>query len=1034
MQTDLEPNIEQENTTVTEETSVPIRKSKVRKAFAIIAILLGSLLFLTASLIGILHIKSVQTYIIGKVTDRLEKELNIDIDIAQFHYRPLSHLTIDGVYFSDQKRDTLMYVKHIQMEFEPLDLLNNRINIQKLQLQEPYINLQTAPDSTLNCQFLIDYFKRDSGKSSLQLNIDMLQLNQARVRYNDILVDQVDLTLGLPILSADSLDVQLHSLHLRAQLDRLDARFEANLHGNLDSIVAKDMNLIFRDQQIFAGNLAVYHPTNLDSLSISAECEHMFCNNTLLQDMLSQLQMHPVELPKIVNNLGDIQYRGSINGRLENLDLHGIFTTNLGSINVNGIIQTDTTFKNFDFSGHVSTPSFQLGHMLSHKDFGTLAVQAHVDGKIQSSKFVSCVATADIQKIQFKDYTYHNIHLDGKMQGEEVQGHFSIADENIHMDINGLVDWSQLDTRLDFNMQVSEFQPSKLHLTKQYPDLKLAGTTRIDLRTFGKGYEILDNLTGRVIIDTLTIENGEKTTTMEQMKLFIDTEHKSKKNAHQIRIQSDYLIANLDGTFQYHTLPATIRRILHEYIPTLVPSTTKKTKQKNDLDFYAHFRNLEELSQVFNWDISLPASPIVNGFIHESSDQINLQVYIPQIKTTGSTIENMTVSLDNEDDQLELSVYLLNNLPENNVTAAKIGDITANLLVTAQDDEVDLSLALGNANRVRNEGIIQATSKLSRHLGKPKFDIQLLPTDIILNDSAWHIGSSNITYSIAEQTLDIENFSLSTDYQSIVANGRASKSSQDSIDISLNNININYILSYTGVNNAFSILGLASGNARLYSVFSEPMVEAQACIRNGGLNGVYFGDVTAEAKLDRLNKKILISGQIVDSTQHVVATVDGNVVPADKHWWLDINCDSLDINFIDYWTEGIVANPQGRGYGSIKIDGEDQQVWITGRVLAKDAQLTVPDIGVTFYFTDSVFIDSTCFRFPDITMYDQYGNPGKADGIVRHNHFTNFTYDLHAYADNILAMDLPEEPQAFFYGKVFGGGKLIKKYRRNSVL
>ena len=83
----------------------------------------------------------------------------------------------------------------------------------------------------------------------------------------------------------------------------------------------------------------------------------------------------------------------------------------------------------------------------------------------------------------------------------------------------------------------------------------------------------------------------------------------------------------------------------------------------------------------------------------------------------------MTVSLDNEDDYLALSVYLLNNLPENNVTAAKIGDITANLLVTAQDDEVDLSLALGNANRVRNEGIIQATSKLSRYLGKPKFDI-----------------------------------------------------------------------------------------------------------------------------------------------------------------------------------------------------------------------------------------------------------------------------------------------------------------------
>ena len=68
------------------------QKTKVEKTFAGIFIALGILLLIFGGIIGLLHLKRVQTYIIGKVTNRLELLLNADIKIAQFHYRPLSHL------------------------------------------------------------------------------------------------------------------------------------------------------------------------------------------------------------------------------------------------------------------------------------------------------------------------------------------------------------------------------------------------------------------------------------------------------------------------------------------------------------------------------------------------------------------------------------------------------------------------------------------------------------------------------------------------------------------------------------------------------------------------------------------------------------------------------------------------------------------------------------------------------------------------------------------------------------------------------
>ena len=1000
----------------------PKQKTKARKAFVSICIVLGILFLFFGTIIGALHLKQVQTYIIGKVTNQLELLLNAEVKIAQFHYRPLSHLTIDSVYLSDQQYDTLAYIEQLELKFQPLELLENKINIQQLRLSSPYVNIQSKPDSTLNIQFLLELFKRDSVNFPFRVNIDQLQLSQTRVRYNDLIVDQLNLDLALPVFSKDSLDVQLHSLHLRAQLDRLDASFEANLQGNLDSIFAKDMQIVFRDQQMFAGDIALYQPIDLEQMQIRANCKDLFCSKEILQDIISQLPIKPVKIPKFLDNLGRIHYYGDLQGRIKHLDVHGIFTTALGAINVNGNLKGDTTFSHFRFYGKVATETFQLGRMFNHSDLGKISFQAQVDGTLDSTQLIYCYANANIKKLEYKGYTYKNISIDGEMRTEEVNGNLHINDENIQLNINGLADWSEQDTHLDLTIQLDQFRPATLNLTKQYPDLELGATAYVGLYTSGKRSEMLDNLIGHVIIDTLTIHNGEHSTTMEQLKLVADSEQHGKTPFHKLYIQSDFMTASISGEFRYQTLPATIQKMLHKCIPTLIPAVAKKIDSKNTLEFSAYLRNLERLSKVLNLGIELPSIPTIKGSVNEPKGQFSVQALIPYIHTSGAKMQDLTIALHNNDNQLDLSVFVFNQLPKKNPTAAKLGDIKANIYVTAKNDELDFQLQLGNTDSVRNEGKIIAHTKLSKYLDKPKFDIQILPTNFILNDSAWHIGNASLSYSIAEQVMDIQNFSLQTNYQKITANGRASKSSADSIGITLQNINLDYLLSYTNAKKAISIMGPVTGKAQVYSVFSKPMLEAQAFIRNGGLNGVYLGDVTAEAYLDRESKSILIDGVIVDSTKHIVAEVDGKVVPADKRWMLDIKCDSVDIHFIHFWTNGIIDNPQGRAYGRVKVEGEKQAVCVTGRALAKNAQVTVPQIGTTFYLTDSIFLDSTAIQFPNVDVYDQYGNPGVFDGAVYHNNFQNIRFDLRAKAKKMLVMDLPEDQQSFFYGKVFGTG------------
>ena len=62
----------------------PTRKAKVRKTFAVIGIVLGLLLLVFGGIVGLLHVKGVQTFIVGIVTDKLSETLQVDAQMQKF--------------------------------------------------------------------------------------------------------------------------------------------------------------------------------------------------------------------------------------------------------------------------------------------------------------------------------------------------------------------------------------------------------------------------------------------------------------------------------------------------------------------------------------------------------------------------------------------------------------------------------------------------------------------------------------------------------------------------------------------------------------------------------------------------------------------------------------------------------------------------------------------------------------------------------------------------------------------------------------
>lgn len=998
----------------------------MKKVLIGIAIVILTLLLLVGGGVVLLQQSRVQTFIIGIVTDKLSEQWGADVHIGRFHYRPLSRLSVDSVYLSDQQRDTLAFIEHVQVRFQPLALQDKRLDFTQIELQKPYINIQKLNDTALNCTFLLERLHSDSTAFPLRVNIDELHLRDMRVRYDELLVDQINVDFVLPVFSSDSLDFKIQSLSLQAQLDRLDAGFRANIHGDLDSLFADKMQLTYRGEQLFDGDLAVYYPTILDSLYVQADCNDLYLNHALLQDMLSQLFRKPWHLPKPVATLGNIHYKGFINGRVDSLMLQGAFSSALGSLTVNGHAKTDTTFQNLDFCGHVSTRRFHLGRLTSNKELGVVAMSAHVDVNVGTQTPLSCVADAHINKIEFRGYTYRNIHFDGSFEDELISGALRINDANIGLDMHGMADLSEADTRIDLMARVQHFRPNALHLVKDYPELEMGAMNYISIFTSGSTpAEMMDNMTGYVIVDTLLLHNGEKELAVEQIKVQVDNTLDKGRPVHQLKIQSDYLTAGVTGHFAYNTLPSTYRAFVRQYLPSMYAAQSDMIVKRttNDLDFYAYFRDLDKITETLGLGVHLPSYPTIKGFVHESENQFGLQAYVPKIAGAKASMQDVTISADNAKNRIGLSVYALNHLPQDNPTTAKIGDVKTYLDVTAKDDVIGLTVRLDNTDSVRNEGVIRVSTMLQQYANRPIWDVHIHPSDIVLNDSVWSIADAHIIYTAADQTLAVEHFGLSTTNQSIRANGMASKSVEDSIDVALENINVNYLLSYTNVAHALSVDGAATGWATIYGLFSQPMFEAQVTMPEAGLNGVPLGRAVAEAHLDKENKTVVITGDVIDTTEYTIAHVDGLVKP-EGYWELDIACDSVNLAIVNFWTKGILSDLKGLGYGNLHIGGHRRETYITAGLYGKNAQLTVPMIGATFMFSDSVLMDSTAIRFPHITLYDMEGHKGTFDGALTHTQFEDFRYNMTATVEKMLALNLPYDPQSMFYGKVYGTGRV----------
>lgn len=1052
--------------------------SLFRRILASIGIVCCCLVMVVGMLCALFQSTRVQTAMVRVVAQELSRGLQTKVEVGEVGYAFPNRLLIHDVLICDQtsfivaREDTLLYVDTLAGELDVRMLWEEeRVLLHTVRLcgTRAYAHQVITPtgDTTMNYQFLVDAFaprkKEDKPKTPMPIavEIEQVEIRDAKVRYNEWELAQINMALALHRWDSLGMDVELMRLtaqgdinilesKARLQIDsaaitlpeliiRADVRGEEiaakaalsakkNETGQFETIQASTLELMLNGERVLLGEAEVMGLNTLpsrDSLYVDVNCQDLFFNKGMAQDAISKLKGKPFELPQLLARLGNVHYRGRLSGRLENLRLQGAFTTALGCITTNGTVMLPDDISQMYAQGEIGINRFKLGKLLQNKDLGDASLR--VVGTYEGNNRGTLQAV--VNKLDWRGYCYHDIRLNGTLNHGIFEGKCDCADPNLAFHFEGEADLKTRGVHVDCELDVEHLRLGELGiseaLSKKYPTIDLQWKTHTTLHGAN-----MDNLTGSLIIDSLLLTNEDKQMLMKQFALRLTS-------GDALSVYSDFLTMSIHGQYKYSDLILSMEKML---VTTLPHAVSGKTRSRilsktctNRLDMELYLRDIDKVTDVLGIPVRVRDGVTLKASLNDLTPAFRLQAVVPDVQKGSQHWENISLLVDNDEGMME--VLLAAYQHHTDIPASKqMGDIQWQIGLSGRHDNLALVLDWQNTDSIKTAGTLQLQSRFASYDDQPMVSIQLLPTHFYLSDTLWTVNPSKLCYVAADTLVSVDGFRLASDRQLIDIHGVAGRHMSDTLHVQLENVDLDYFLgSLTAVHRSMYFGGYASGWARGYALLKKPTFEANMEMLHAKVNGVEVGDVFATAELDNDNH-VLVHGNILETLtpntanerRKQVCTIEG-VVNSPK-WDIDIIADSVRVSFVDYWLNSILQDVDGRASGHVHVGGgKDPQTglytFVTCEAQAHHIGLTLPFTGGRYYTDDHIRMDTTAIYFDHVHLTDPEGNPLTFTGSLHHNgEFVNMQYNFDVHADHALCMDLPEKINETLGGKAYATG------------
>lgn len=717
-------------------------------------------------------------------------------------------------------------------------------------------------------------------------------------------------------------------------------------------------------------------------------------------------------VPSILQNLGNISFKGEITGYFNDLVTYGEVSTDVGNIRTD--VKLSSIKDLFAYSGTIKTTSFGLGEMLSNDKVGKVTFDLGIEGKHISKQYPQITLKGLVSSIDYSNYTYRNITLDGSYKNGGFDGSTTLNDPNVSFSLNGNINTTTQVPSFNFLARLEQFRPHNLQLSSDYKDTNISLIVKANF-TGGS----IDEMKGEINLDSLQINSPEEEYFLPNLRISATQLSADQK---RLNITSDFLEGHIEGDYSYKTLPISVTNIIHHYLPAVIPLKKQSNKKDNNFKFDLHIYNTKQLSSIFKLPLTIYTHSTLKGYFNDKTQRMRIEGYFPRLRYKEKFLESGTLLCENPHDQFYTCIRLSNR--------KKNDAINLSLEAFAQKDNIETILNWGNNHTITYSGKIAATTSFIRtkekdikkhvkeELGALKTIVDIKPTNIILNDTIWEIDPAKVVLDSGK--IHIHDFRFSNEKRHLHIDGTLSKLTQDTIQLNLKDINIEYIFDIAKLGVSFR--GEATGPVYACGVLEKPFMSTDLFIRNFGPFEGILGDANIHGEWHHDVKGIMLKADIQEGSK-AQTHVNGYIYPIKPTSALDLNiqADGTKIDFIHYFMQSITPEFKGRVTGNVHLYGKFKALTMQGLVNG-DATMKIDMLNTSFNVKDTILIEPGGLTFRNNRVFDIEGHEGRMNGYLHYKHFKNLEYNFNFSLNNMLVLNTKETPDFPFFGTIWGTG------------
>ena len=718
------------------------------------------------------------------------------------------------------------------------------------------------------------------------------------------------------------------------------------------------------------------------------------------------------ERPKALQKMQYFRFSGNISGYLRELNTRGVLSSNAGTVNANVTMHTEEHTGLHSYSGKVESRELDLGQLLNNEDvWGKTTFSVELNGLKYSAKRMESYIRATIASLDYKQYNYRNIMLDGQYTKGGFNGRLGMDDRNGQIEVNGLFVTSGQTPEFNLKATLRNFRPNALHLTEKYPESDFS----LNLTADFKGHSV-DDVEGFIRLDSLLVNSPDSTRRYFLDRMDITAVPRNENNAKHVDIKAPFMSGTIQGDYLYRTVPAGFIRVMKRYIPSLPSQEDMKHEPVNNFRFNFRVDNSEFFAKVLDIPLRLSMPATLEGCFSDKEEKIRVNGHFPEFTYDGTLYESGILTCGNTGDTLQCRL-------RGNKRLKKGGTINVALKADVKDGRMNTTIDWGNNTPDTYSGKVKAVTRFepSEENGKMQAVVDIKPGTVILNDTTWNVHPSQIV--IAGKKIEINDFLFEHKDQYLRADGRIGDSQDDSCLVDLRNINLKYLMSMIRFR-AVQFNGMISGKVHLNHILDKPDMTARLDVHNFTLNDARLGEAEILGLWDDSIKGIRLLADMQEDSLRFTR-VNGYISPKQKGLDLHIQAGGTNLAFLQPFVDGIFTNMQGRAYGNVRLFGPFARLDLEGDARA-DFSMNV-DI-LNSYFSgqsDTIHIRPGEFRFTNVRLSDAEGHSGSLNGRIGHSNLKQLTYDFHIATQGMQVFHSEKETPDFpFYGKIYATGNV----------